>query len=437
MISNIKDLLFLYFGRTVGLFVGFIALPLYRDYLGEYAFSLVVVYLTCSAIAVMLDFGLATFINREAAFSEGNKYLNKKMISCEMILLFTLLFFLTTFMIIKISLGINMITTIFFLSAISIFLNVLNNLYSFLWLGLKEYTTAGLIQGGVSIFKSLLAILVIFSFSPTIEGFLISQIVAVLIVNLISRNKIKNELEGIGFTLDKDIFDNCLIILRKTLPILLFSISGAAVLQLDKLIISTFSGLEFVSNYYLAMTLSMLPITVFSAPVSQFFQPKIVSYINDTNAFSRTMKQYIVLITLVASVTTITLYLFRNELITMWLGKGEDTHLVISYVTYMLPGLFLGALGFVPCSVLIAKEKYKLQAKVSVGLTIITLSFVLYFASEKNITLVCISYAAYHACSTGASWLASLFSLRNELPNLFRLFSLQCLLALCCILFLI
>lgn len=437
MRDNIFDLVFLYLGRTIGLLVGFIALPLYREYLGEHDFGLVIIYLTCSAIAVMLDLGLATFINREVASSQNQRENYSKLISCEVIFLFSFVIAILGLLLISQYVESDIGNTAIFLASFSILMNVINNFYSYLWLGCREYKLAGSIQGSAAMLKASFAILTLSQISSTLEAFFISQVLSVLIVNAYSRIKITNRLGELGDFWDNIDLTFCLRILRKTLPILLFSISGAAVLQLDKIIVSNFSGIEFVSNYYLAMTLSMLPITVFAAPIAQFFQPKVVLYINDEIRFGKTVKHYIISITIISFLTTWVLYLFREPLITAWLGASDNALVVIDYVAIMLPGIFLGSLGFVPSSILIAKEKYKLQAKVSIFLTLATLSFVLYFASMKSVAMVCMTYAAYHALSSVFSWGASVLSSRRERVNILGLFGLQSLLALCCILFFI
>lgn len=437
MRDKIFDLVFLYFGRTIGLLVGFITLPFYREYLGEYSFGLVVIYLTCSAIAVMLDLGLATFINREMASSQNQTENYHKLISCEVIFVFSFVIAILCFWLVSQYVKNDIGSIAIFIASFSILMNVVNNFYSYFWLGCREYKLAGSIQGAAAILKAFFAILTLSKISATLEAFFISQVLSVLIVNVYSRIKMINRFGELSYLRDSIDLTFCSKILKKTLPILLLSISGAAVLQLDKIIISKISGIEFVSNYYLAMTLSMLPITVFAAPIAQFFQPKIVLHINDVAKFSKIAKHYIMSITLISFLSTSILYLFREPLITLWLGASANALVVVDYVTIMLPGIFLGSLGFVPSSILVAKEKYKLQAKVSIFLTLVTLSFVLYFASMKSVAMVCMTYAAYHSLSSVFSWGASVLSSRRERVNMLGLFGFQSLLALCCILFFI
>nr|BCN18196.1 putative O-antigen flippase [Vibrio cholerae] len=436
MNKSILDLLFLYAGRTMGLLVGFIVLPLYRENLGEFGFSLVVMYLTCSSIAVMLDFGFSTYINRETASSDRGSDTFSKLISCEVI--FSLFFLIVMLAAIPISLSMESEVELgaILLAIISILLNVLNNFYSYFWLGNKSYKLAGSIQGGAALLKAISGLIALGYISDTIEAYLISQILSVFIVNTLTRLKIRKYIRNVNVNLSVLIrlgFST----LKKTYPIMMFSLSGAAVLQLDKIIISEFSGIEFVSNYYLAMTLSMLPITVFAAPVSQFFQPKVISNINDRLAFNKVTEQYIVAITLVSALPTIALYLLREPLITMWLGGGEDTEVVIGYVKTLLAGVFVGSLGFVPCSILIAKEKYKLQAKIAVVFTLVTLSFVVYFAFENSVESVCFTYAFYHAFSTIALWIACVFVFSKGKVGSFQIVGLQAFLALIGVLFLV
>ncbi len=71
----------------------------------------------------------------------------------------------------------------------------------------------------------------------------------------------------------------------------------------------------------------------------------------------------------------------------------------------LLPGVAIGALGYIPYSILIAKQAYGFQARLSVALTVITLIATLAASLNNNILAVCGIYALYHSISTAGSWL--------------------------------
>ncbi|MCY1404029.1 hypothetical protein D9M71_192280 [compost metagenome] len=189
--------------------------------------------------------------------------------------------------------------------------------------------------------------------------------------------------------------------------LVLFSAAGAAVLQLDKPIISMFASAASVTPYYLASLLCMTPISLLAGPVSQYFQPAFLKEVTSgTLAGARaTLRRFVLSIFLVTCIPTILLWSFRTQIIEIWLGQSSDITAISRYVEILLPGVALGALGFVPYSLLIKAKDYRFQAVLSASMTITTLLLTVLAAAAKNVEAICIVYSAYHAISTLASWL--------------------------------
>ncbi|MGL4229081.1 MAG: hypothetical protein ACRCR3_10635, partial [Tannerellaceae bacterium] len=77
------------------------------------------------------------------------------------------------------------------------------------------------------------------------------------------------------------------------------------------------------------------------------------------------------------------------------------------------------------------------QAKIAVVFTLVTLSFVVYFAFENSVESVCFTYALYHTFSTIALWIACVFVFFKGKVGSFRIVGLQAFLALIGVLFLV
>jgi hypothetical protein len=69
----------------------------------------------------------------------------------------------------------------------------------------------------------------------------------------------------------------------------------------------------------------------------------------------------------------------------------------------------VGALGFVPYSLLISEKDFKFQAILSTGLTLIALTGAAVAAIFQSIEGVCYIYASYHSISTFLSWMRAIF----------------------------
>lgn len=87
------------------------------------------------------------------------------------------------------------------------------------------------------------------------------------------------------------------------------------------------------------------------------------------------------------------------------MGPGTNNRIIANYVAILLPGLAIGAFGFVPYSQLIYAKDYRFQAVMSACLTVVTLLLATVAAVGKNVEAVCYVYSAYHTASTVVSWI--------------------------------
>lgn len=70
----------------------------------------------------------------------------------------------------------------------------------------------------------------------------------------------------------------------------------------------------------------------------------------------------------------------------------------------LLPGIALGALGYVPYNILVAHEDYRAHSRLSAGMTVVTLAATALAAAFGSILAVCWIYASYHTISAVITW---------------------------------
>lgn len=102
---------------------------------------------------------------------------------------------------------------------------------------------------------------------------------------------------------------------------------------------------------------------------------------------------------------TALVWLLRGPLIDTWLLGAENVALVVRYTAILLPGVCLGAFGFLPYMALLGRGDFVFQARLSIGMTAVTLGAATLAAARHDVLLVCWIYALYHAASTLLSWL--------------------------------
>ncbi len=78
------------------------------------------------------------------------------------------------------------------------------------------------------------------------------------------------------------------------------------------------------------------------------------------------------------------------------------------YVRILVVGTALGALGFLPNVLLVARRQYRFLATMSTCLTVAVLVLAAWAASRGDIRLICFAYAAYHVTAAVIQWARAL-----------------------------
>ncbi|EGT3624760.1 polysaccharide biosynthesis family protein, partial [Morganella morganii] len=144
---------------------------------------------------------------------------------------------------------------------------------------------------------------------------------------------------------------------------------------MDKIVIAQFNGASSLGPYYLANAFCMLPLSVLATPIMQYFQPKIIFDMNSGNSDVGHLKTFTITLILFTLTPSIIILLNIDTIINLWLNNDDSTiSIVVTYIKILLPGVFFGAIGFIPYNLLIAIKDFKFQAICGTVLTFLTLS---------------------------------------------------------------
>lgn len=436
------DLLSLLSGKIGNILVGVFFLPLYAKYLQADIFSAVTIIISLQALATMLDFGMAIVVARETAiqYQDNTKLLKHSILKDAENILSLAYLFLTAVALILNYFTSNVFTRLdegdILMAIAIIYLTVLQNVYFNVLLAARIFVASSWLQIILNLVRGIASYAAVVSYPDNIKPFLITQLVILLIHTAAFR-----------FICFKKIYSNLCGSSKKSLGVLLqhgkklalYSIAGACVLQLDKIIIAHQHKAEISAPYFLASTFCMLPITVLATPIMQFFQPKIVKHLHmDNGALSKILTRFNFAVCGLVLLPTICLWIIIPFVIRLWLHHGAYVNDVIHYSTILLPGIAIGALGYVPFVLLIGMGDFKFQAITSFILTTITLVCVYIFSLQGSIVLVCWAYFLYHSASTIIFWTrcATLNLIRaDSLRNI--KFTSVCILLMFCFLYVV
>jgi O-antigen/teichoic acid export membrane protein len=412
------NLLTLYLGKVAGVVVGVLLLPLFVRLLGDRVFGGVAVVLSLQALAVMLDFGFPTLIGREIAGSRTSNASIGKLVAAAIFGLSAP--YVAIFIVVAACVALGGFSSWSWIAPLGavvlIWQLVLQNFYYSAIVSSQRYVAATFILVLGTIARGGATAYVLWAVSPTLEGFVVTQTAVAGMQTLWMRSLCHRQFPSKGERLLRsfpELYQDMVSLLSRGRSLVLFSAAGAAVTQLDKPLVSALASSASVTPYFLAITLCSTPISVFAGPVAQYFQPRLIRGIDseDRDGSLRDVRLFVISLFSFTVVPASILWLISDRIVNLWLPGVESAVVVTSYVNVLLPGVVVGALGYVPFVLLVAVKGYTFQAVFSSIMTIVTLAVVAVFSWQGDILMVCWTFATYHVVSALGSWF---WAMRSE-----------------------
>jgi O-antigen/teichoic acid export membrane protein len=406
--ASLGTLVMLYGGKAAGIVVAFVFLPLYSRLLGTQQFGIVAVLLSLQALLLTLQLGMSTLLSRDIATGTGQPArliaVSERILTAAYVAI----------LLVAVTLGatgrlptINAATA--FGIALLFWLLVLQNLYYFALTAGGDRAGASALQiAGVGLRAGMTAVALL-HIEANVQVFVCVQLLGAALHTLATRLRCLAHFRpsDSGRPEETSMRPAVLALLRRSRSLALFSIAGAAVTQLDKPLIAMFISSASAAPYFLATTVCMTPISLLAGPISQYFQPGLLNSIgrSDEAQAERLLRRFTLSLVLAVGIPGLIFWFLCGPAIDLWLGAGSLSDAVSGYVRILLPGFMVGALGFVPYTLLLHAEDFRFQARLSTALTVITLTAAAILASLHSVTGVCVVYAVYHASSTLSSWI--------------------------------
>ena len=352
----------LYLGKASGIIVNLIFIPFYSQALGPERFGSVAVILSLQALLMMLDLGMSTLVCRDVAAAEFTpaKLLNQLFCAELGLVIFygALSLAVGVLMLAGLTFGVDWPTG---LAAVVLFLLlVLQNLHYNAIIARRSYTIASSLQLIGNLTRAGATAFVLTSVSTTLLAFVVTQAAGAALQAIASRyfclRELRSDPRWVPSVPPEHLWPSIRELFLRARPLALVSVSGAAVTQLDKPIISVLISTASVAPYYLAMTYCMVPMSILAGPVAQFFQPLVLNAVSagESASASRMMQRFTMALLCITLVPSAGLYLLRQPLIGAWLQHGPLVNDTLHYSMILLPGLTIGALGFIPFTLLLA-----------------------------------------------------------------------------------
>ncbi len=417
------NLLLLYASKSGAVIVGIFVLPWYQQHLGPQAFGVVASILSLQAFLLMLDLGTSTLVGRHLATAHSPHSNLVTWRSAELLLHAAYFGLLLLAIVASALVPSSLPTSHIVLCVVFFWALTVQNVGQSALLAKRLYALAGGIQMVGVLGRAWITLAALSLLQADLGTFLTAQAMSAVAQMLVTAWLCRRAMDPTQTPLDF----NALRARAKELaisgkPQVLFGLSGAAVLQLRKVIIPLFISPTALSPYFLASALCLTRISVLAGPITQYFQPRIIASISagDMTSAQDNLRKLTLSIVCAVAIPSALLWLGRDFIINLWLNQDPIATEVTRYVEILLPGIALGALGFVPYTVLVAHQDYRAQARLPATLTVVTLLANVAASSMGSVLAICWIYAGYHSLSTVVSWLRSM-RLQPPAPNHYAL----------------
>jgi O-antigen/teichoic acid export membrane protein len=404
---SLVDLGLLYASKSGSVVVGILILPWYQQLLGPKAFGVVAMILSLQAFLLMLDLGTSTLVGRELSAKHDHSSNLVTLRAAELLLHIAY----AALLVISISLNaifrapleyLQVVLCIVFFWTLTV-----SNVGQSALLAKGRHALSGSIQVVGVLGRAAITVAMLKYINAELNTFLVAQTLSTVLQLISTTWFCRRVLNSSRVSLDFRMVSLCMRNLAKRgRPLVLFGIAGAAVLQLDKVIIPIFVSPVALTPYFLASALCLTPISVLAGPINQYFFPRIIGSITTGNMSDtlNSLRKLTLAIFVAVAIPSSVLWFGRDLIIGVWLNHQPIVTDVSRYVQILLPGVAFGALGYVPYNILIAHEDYRVHALLSTSMTIATLLATVVSAALGSVLSVCWVYASYHILSTVITW---------------------------------
>ncbi|UVO50928.1 oligosaccharide flippase family protein [Sphingomonas sp. SUN019] len=418
-VAALVDLFALFAGRIGGILVTLLFIPRYHSLLGGATFGAVSIVLSLQAFFLVSDLGLATLISRDTAVARDDPDALTLVVWTRRRAEATLAAIAAAIAAVALAWpllgralfgealaswaladGVNVA-----MMALLIMALVATNIVqlSLNALGAYQAGAATAVSGAVVRGAATVAVL---SAYPTLTAFLQVQLLVALL-----------HLFGVRWYLEhrcgpvrrrEPLFQRAAMIdlLRRCIPLTIYTLASAAAVNLDKSIVSAFISLETAGSYFLATTYALVPVAVLSGPISSYFAPRVANarHIGDIGDEQRVALTFQLMLICAVVGPSLSLGFQMADWLRLWLHDASSIARVMEVAPILLAGGALSATGYYPTTYLIAAGDNGYLARLSLACSIAVLATATFFAARDDLVGFAWSYFAFYAAGFVGLW---------------------------------
>lgn len=400
----------LYASKVGAILVGIVILPQFNQLLGPQQFGVAAVILSIQALLLMLDLGMSTLVGRDVAASRSSlEQAARSWRTSTLVLNAFYLVMSPVAWLLNLAFGELLSAAQLAASLLLFWALTLQNVGQIALFAARWFKAGSSIQLVGVVLRALVTLAALHMLGASLTVFVMVQAVCAVLQWLATHASCRRlfaatEAQPTRWQVRAR---QAMSMARRGGPLVLFGIAGAAVMQLDKPLVSALASAAETAPYYLATVLCLVPLSTLAGPLAQYFQPRLTQAIcsGEAAAVQQCLVPFTTALVLITFMPSAALWLLREPIVGAWLGHAANSAKVVSYTGILLPGVAVGAIGYLPYSILVARQDFRFQAVASACMTVLTLAAAAFCAHRGSVEGVCWVYAGYHCTSTTVSWL--------------------------------
>jgi len=412
-VAALTDLFSLFAGRAGGILVTLFFIPQYNRLLGADVFGSVAIVLSLQAFFLVSDLGLATLVSRDTAIARDDPEALTAVVWMRRraeVILFVLAGMVavpaTLLPLAGEAVGWSLASGVdaAIISVLVVAL-VATNVAQLSLNALGLYRVGASLSVAGAIARGGATVLVLHD-APSLVAFLQVQLAMAVLHFLVARWLLERRCRPLLRYEPLWRRDAIIALLRRCVPLTVYTLASAAAVNLDKSIVSAFISLETAGAYFLATTYALVPVAILSGPLNSYFAPRVAHARHagdgDREYCLALIFQLVLMCTVIAP--SLSLAFQMHDWLQLWLHDQAQAARIMEVAPILLAGGALSATGYYPTTYLIAAGDNGYLARLSLVCGAGVIIAAVYFASRGDLIGVAWSYFAFYAGGFAGLW---------------------------------
>lgn len=400
-----RELVWVVAGRSAGLFVNLLFLPVYSARLGPSAFGEAALVLAFLALLALFDLGTTQCLNLELGQAQrpGTERMWRVRVSGRLLASATVLCLPLALVVPTRSPEVLLAT------ALLVGLQWQWQLQLAALQASQHFRQAACLNVAGQLLRAAASWLALSRPQAGLTEFLMAQALLTAPAWWATRLAVQRLLNPQGAALPRVAWADVLAQLRRSRALVWSGLVGALATQLDKPLISSWLSPEALAPYFLATTLAAAPLSLLGAPLAQYLQTRMSTMVAQGNrqAQAQLLRFGFVAAFFGVAMPCLIISWGAEPVAGLWLRDAASVPEVAAHARILLLGYAIAGIGYIPFAIVMAHGDFGFQSRWATTAMLLQMAALAGAAWAGSVTAMCWAWVGYFGWATlGLAWRA-------------------------------